>query len=122
MTSRVDLKILNIYIRLTRGSNKDMENPLEFNEESFNEKVFKDRYSMIKHREIKEAVERYRKENADDSRYLVLESNVRKDRKAKELYSTVKAFNDWKEAENFSKAVTHSIVVDTEKKREVENN
>lgn len=94
---------------------------MNFNEEQFNEKVFQQRYSMIKQKEIKEAVERYKQEADNDDKYLVLKSNVREDKKAKELYSLAKSFNNWKDAETYASTVTHSIIVDADKKCEVKD-
>lgn len=92
---------------------------MEFNEENFEKEIFTQRYSMIKKREIREAVDKYKAEANDESKYLVLRSNVRDNTKSKELYSLSKSFNDWKEAESYASTVEHSIIVDTDKKCEV---
>ena len=88
-------------------------------EEEFEKKVFEQRYDMLKKRQIREAIEAYRQDAKEDAKYLVLASNIRKDVKAKTLYSAAGAFQSWKEAEQFSKKLSHSIVVDSEKKCEV---
>lgn len=101
-----------------------MSNEINFQgltEEEFEKKVFEQRYDMLKKRQIREAVEKYKQEAKEDAKYLVLASNMRKDVKAKELFSTAGAFQSWKEAEQFSKDIAHSIVVDSEKKCEVIN-
>lgn len=94
---------------------------MEFNEEKFEQEIFKQRYSMIKKREIREAVDKYKSESSEESKYIVLKSNVHDKNKSKELYSLSKSFNDWKDAENYASTVEHSIIVDTEKKCEVKN-
>ena len=88
-------------------------------DENFEKEIFEQRYSLIKKKEIRDAIDRYKAENKDDAKFLVLKSNVREDTKAKSLYSTAKAFSNWKDAENYASTVTHSIIVDTDKKTEV---
>ena len=85
----------------------------------FEEETFKLRYELIKRMQIRDAVAKYREEareeEKEEARYVVLQSEVRKNSKAKSLYSLAGEFQNWKDAEKFTQEQGHCIIVDTEK-------